>query len=89
LIIKGVEGFYALWERFTNVSVDEESIGLDCKGNCLVWLSNSLEKNSCDDCKFSTPCSITQEFISLVKSKSEPICYAFLGNLVDILSLAE
>ncbi len=55
LIVKGVEAFGGLLERFKNVSVDGESIGLDCKGNCLVWLSSSLDKNSCDDCKFSQP----------------------------------
>lgn len=56
LIVKAVEGFSGLWERFKNVSIDEESIGLDCKGNCLVWLSSSLDKNTCDDCKLSSPC---------------------------------
>jgi hypothetical protein len=47
LIVQAVEGFKALWERFRFVSIDEETFGLDCRGNCLAWINSSLEKNHC------------------------------------------
>jgi hypothetical protein len=55
LIVQALEGYSALLERFQNVSVDEETIGLDCRGNCLVWLNSSLDKNHCEDFRLNRP----------------------------------
>lgn len=78
LIIQAIKGFRALWERFKFVSVDEETFGLDCRGNCLTWINSSFEKNQCEDFKLSTPHEIVREIILQVKSKSEPVCEALL-----------
>lgn len=42
LIARAIEGYKALWEKFHHVSVDEETFGLDCNGNCLAWINSSL-----------------------------------------------
>ena len=68
------------------MSVDEETFGLDCRGNCLAWINSSLEKNHCEDIKLGTPHEIVREILSQVKSKSEPVCEAFLSKLLGGLS---
>lgn len=70
VIRQAMEGFRKLWERFRNVSVEEEAIGLDCNGNCLVWINTSLEKNYSEGFRFDNASEITREIVELVRLKS-------------------
>jgi hypothetical protein len=40
LIQQSLEGFRVLWEKTGAVGLSDEAIGLDCQGDCRVWLDS-------------------------------------------------
>lgn len=42
LVQQSMEGFRLIWEKTGAVGLSDEAIGLDCQGDCRVWLNRSL-----------------------------------------------
>lgn len=42
LVRESVKGYADLFSKFHRVSVNAESFGLNCQGQCIVWLDHDL-----------------------------------------------
>lgn len=70
LVRQALEGFRLLWERTGEVGLSDESIGLDSKGECRVWLSRSMALDYAQGTPFKKPWEIAREVIRMVQSRS-------------------
>jgi hypothetical protein len=83
LVQQSLEGFRVLWEKTGAVGLTDEAVGLDCEGECRVWLNRSLSLNYPQDPPCSKPWEIAQEVVRIVQGRSEPAAHALLARLIE------
>lgn len=55
MIMHILRGFLIILEKFGQISLNEEAIGLNSEGKCLVWINNALALNTIEHAKMRKP----------------------------------